>query len=243
MDTDLTQKIAVAVVSLSQEGHRLDTGFLTLLEVHDLGLVSPLFGPSQVHPQQHLGPILALGASGARMDRDDGVAGIVLPREKRVQFGLGEPFLKVPYLLPDIFVDVLPLPLQFNQHLQVLQSVPALAGQLQAAVQITASPENVLGFLRPGPEGRIRNHFLDLSQFLFLGFDVKDTPKGCRSCSSDPDSVPEHPPWRQPPYACPADSGGDTFRTVQFDQNRGRCLTAVSEEESVREAPNRPETY
>ena len=38
-------------------------------------------GPAQVHAQQHLRPVLRLGAAGARMDRDDRVLAIVLAAE------------------------------------------------------------------------------------------------------------------------------------------------------------------
>jgi hypothetical protein len=33
-------------------------------------------GPAQVHSQQHLGPVLCLGAAGARLDVEECVAGV-----------------------------------------------------------------------------------------------------------------------------------------------------------------------
>ena len=37
--------------------------------------------PPQVHPKEHLDPVLGLGPPGARMDRENGVPGIVLSAE------------------------------------------------------------------------------------------------------------------------------------------------------------------
>ena len=47
-------------------------------------LESAALGPAQVHAQQHLGPVLRVGAALARVDRDDGVARVVLAVEERV---------------------------------------------------------------------------------------------------------------------------------------------------------------
>ena len=49
-----------------------------------LGGEAPVLGPAEVHAEQHLGPVLRVGAAGAGVDRDDGVAGVVLAVEERV---------------------------------------------------------------------------------------------------------------------------------------------------------------
>ena len=41
-------------------------------------------GPTQVHPQQHLGPIGGFGAAGARADRQQGVALVILAAEEQI---------------------------------------------------------------------------------------------------------------------------------------------------------------
>ena len=35
--------------------------------------------PAHVHPHEHLGPVLGLGAAGAGMDREEGVAAVLGP--------------------------------------------------------------------------------------------------------------------------------------------------------------------
>jgi hypothetical protein len=39
-------------------------------------------GPAQVHPEEHLGPVGGLGAAGARADREECAARVVLAREE-----------------------------------------------------------------------------------------------------------------------------------------------------------------
>ena len=50
-----------------------------------LDLVAVLLGPARVHAQQHVGPVLALGAAGAGMDFEIGVDCVGLARQQRFQ--------------------------------------------------------------------------------------------------------------------------------------------------------------
>src|SRR6185369_11959446 len=50
-----------------REGGALDARFLAVLPLHQLDLVAVLLGPAQVHAEEHLGPVLRLGAAGAGM--------------------------------------------------------------------------------------------------------------------------------------------------------------------------------
>ena len=58
-----------------------------------LDLEAAPLGPAQVHAQQHLGPVLGVGAAGAGADRDDGVARVVLAAEQARLLELGQPLL------------------------------------------------------------------------------------------------------------------------------------------------------
>ncbi len=42
------------------------------------------FGPAEVHAQEHLGEVLGVGSTRVGLDRDDGVARVVLAREEGV---------------------------------------------------------------------------------------------------------------------------------------------------------------
>ena len=56
-------------------------GFVAGLHVDDLALEAAALGPAEIHAQEHLGPVLRLGAAGAGMDGDDGVLAVVLAAE------------------------------------------------------------------------------------------------------------------------------------------------------------------
>ena len=77
VDARLLAEIAEDVVALEPDGGALEPGLFSRLVVEDLGLEALALGVAQVHPQQHLGPVLGLGAAGPGMDGQDGVAGIV----------------------------------------------------------------------------------------------------------------------------------------------------------------------
>src|SRR5205085_7306759 len=77
---------AVSVAALDLNGRRFDAGLFALGLLQELDLEAVLLGPARVHAQQHAGPILALGAAGARMDLHVAVVGIGLAREQRLHF-------------------------------------------------------------------------------------------------------------------------------------------------------------
>ena len=71
----------VGVVAGHGERRALQPGFVARLIVDHLALEAAALGPPQIHAQQHLRPVLRLGAAGARMDGDDRVLAIVLAAE------------------------------------------------------------------------------------------------------------------------------------------------------------------
>ena len=76
---------AVGVAALDLDGRRLDAGLLALGLFEILDLVAVLLGPARVHAQQHVGPVLALGAAGAGMDLEIAVVGVGLARQQRLE--------------------------------------------------------------------------------------------------------------------------------------------------------------
>src|SRR6266496_1681679 len=74
----------VCVVALHGERRRLDSVLLPWARLEDLGLEAAIGRPAQVHAQQDLGPVLRVRAARVGLDRDGGVAGVVLAGEERV---------------------------------------------------------------------------------------------------------------------------------------------------------------
>jgi hypothetical protein len=71
------REVAVGEAALDAERGALDPGPLAGLVLEHLELVPLALGPAGVHPEEHLAPVLGLGAAGAGVDREDGVAVVV----------------------------------------------------------------------------------------------------------------------------------------------------------------------
>ena len=93
MDAALGGEEAVGVLPLGDERRRLDPRLLALGRLLHLDLEAAPLGPAQVHAQQHLGPVLGVGAAGSGADRDDRVAAVVRAAEQARLLELGEPRL------------------------------------------------------------------------------------------------------------------------------------------------------
>ena len=72
----------VHVLALDGERGALEPRLVAVLQVVDLDLEAAALEPAQVHAQQHLGPVLRLGAAGAGVDGEDGAALVVLAAEE-----------------------------------------------------------------------------------------------------------------------------------------------------------------
>ena len=118
------------------------------------------FRPAGVHPVEHLGPVLGLGAAGARVERQDGTVAVIFPGEEGGHPGLLDLLLqrleagfqllqqlRVVRLLAHLAQgrQVLPLGHQLvlagDLVLQLLEALLHLLGPLQMV------PEAVLGGL------------------------------------------------------------------------------------------------
>ena len=124
----------------SVNGRALDAGFFAGLIVEHLALEAAALGPLQIHAQQHLGPVLRLGAAGAGMDGDDGVGAIVLAAEHLLDLGGLDFALRARRARAADRADVLALPGPFEQHAEVVE----LAGQRVAQLDFVGQPAAAL---------------------------------------------------------------------------------------------------
>ena len=90
VDAPLGGEEAVGVLAAGDEGGRLEARLLPRRGLRHLDLEAAPLGPAQVHAQQHLGPVLGVGAARAGVDGDDRVAGVVLAAEEARLFELGQ---------------------------------------------------------------------------------------------------------------------------------------------------------
>ena len=78
VDTDFRLQQAVSVFTVYFKRDRLDARAFALLPVHDHSAKTHALSPAQVHAEQHLSPVLAFCAAGARMNGHDRGTDIVL---------------------------------------------------------------------------------------------------------------------------------------------------------------------
>jgi hypothetical protein len=86
----LEPAIGVRAAHLQRGGFQ--PGLLALGAFHQRDLVAVLFGPARIHAQQHLRPVLRLGAAGAGVHFQEGVVGVGLAGQQALDLaslGLG----------------------------------------------------------------------------------------------------------------------------------------------------------
>src|SRR5665648_1163360 len=86
----LCREQAVGVLTVETHGGALDARFSAAGRLVELDPEAPAVSPAKVHAQQHLGPVLRLGAASARVDSQNGVAVIVFAAEQAFFFQLRE---------------------------------------------------------------------------------------------------------------------------------------------------------
>ena len=76
---------AIGIAALDLQGRGLDAGFFAERLLHHLDLETVLLGPARIHAQQHIGPVLALGAAGAGMHFEIGIVGVGFAGQQRFE--------------------------------------------------------------------------------------------------------------------------------------------------------------
>ena len=155
MHPNLGLQHAVSVLSVDLEGGGFDPGAVPLQAIGDHRLHVVPFRPAQVHPQQHLRPILTLGSAGARMDSDNGVLGIVFARQQHAVFELFQACRERLHLALNLARDILALARELEQRIQIGCQGPDLRFVSQRFLQPFPVLHHLLTFFRLIPEVRI----------------------------------------------------------------------------------------
>jgi len=92
----------IRVVPVHLDGRALDARHFARALVDDFHAKATRIGPSHVHAQQHRGPILRLGAAGARLNVDESSARIHLAREHSRELELTHPHFERTRVLHDL---------------------------------------------------------------------------------------------------------------------------------------------
>src|SRR5215472_3825885 len=108
MHSDFAGKEAVSVLAIDAEGRRFDARFFAGLIVVEYRLETLALRPPQVHAHEHLGPVLRLRTSGAGMDRDDGISGVVLAGKQGLGLEPVDTLAQRVNFAPQVSLNVLP---------------------------------------------------------------------------------------------------------------------------------------
>ena len=165
VDAVLTLQKAVGVIPLDGNGRGLDARLVAVLIVQDLIGEVVALRPAGVHPVEHLGPVLGLGAAGAGMEGQDGAVAVVLPREERGHPGLLNLFFQGLETGLQLFQQLLIL--RLLAHLAQGRQILPLGHQLVLAgdlvLQLLEALLHLLGSLQVVPEAVLGGLVLQLS--------------------------------------------------------------------------------
>ncbi len=165
------------------EGGALDAGFVAFAGFVQFDAEASCLRPTQVHAQEHLGPILALGAPRPRVDADDGVTTVELPGEQALLLQVldGPADLgRQPY---DLFLQLLGHVVAgrlFAGHVEKYLQVVHLGGQalvvLHAAAQTAVPGAEPLSVALVVPEIGGAHRLLEGGDLAIQSIGVKDSP-------------------------------------------------------------------
>ncbi|MCY1276206.1 hypothetical protein D9M70_248650 [compost metagenome] len=176
---DLSAQPAEGVLALDVHGGALDAGDFAFGQFDDGGVEAVLVGPAQVHAQQHVGPVLGLGAAGAGLDVQVGVVRVHLAAEHAAEFQLLEDLAQALDFGGDVvhraFVVLL------DRHVQQVAGVGQAAGEVVQGLddlrQLGAFTAEVLGVFGVVPDVGVFEFAVYFDETIMLLIVVKDTPE------------------------------------------------------------------
>jgi hypothetical protein len=188
VDAGLRRELPVGEAALHDHGRAFDAGLIPRLRLDEVRLQAVPLRPAQDHAQQHLGPVLALGAAGSRMDRHDRVALVVLARQQCAHVELIERNLHGLDAGPDLVFDRgVGLGLRkLVQYREVLEPPGVVVVDLDVVVQPSEVGHEFPRGVGIVPQIGGCGAFAELGRGAALVVDVKDRPWPPRGRSSGP---------------------------------------------------------
>ena len=167
---------AVRVLALDQEGGGLDPRLLPRRDLQQLDLEAALLGPSHLHPQQHLGPVLSVGPPRPGVDRDERVARVVAAGEEALLLELLQALLNAADLVLELARDLGVLLGELGERLEVLDVTLQVAVQRQPLARARVLGPDLRRPLLVIPEAGLPHLVLErLNALAQLGW-VKGSP-------------------------------------------------------------------
>src|SRR5262245_597480 len=103
MHTDLSHQETVSIESLDSDCDGLHSCFLARLIIDQYGTIAMLLRPTEIHAQQHLGPILRFSPPCPRVNGKKCIALGVLTAQERGSFNASQFVFESAQLLLNVF--------------------------------------------------------------------------------------------------------------------------------------------
>ena len=133
-------------------------------------------GPAGIEAQEHLRPIAGFGATGARLNLEEGVAGVLRTAKHGPQFKIIQPPLGAAQLRLQLGLQAGIFLRQLTQGLQIAARCLQLLKRLEQRVELLELLDRLLGFVGVVPEGRPAHQIVQLGALTVFAGDVKDCP-------------------------------------------------------------------
>ncbi len=175
---DLRAEVAVRGVARDRERHVVDPRLVPLLEVDDLGLVAAPLAPAHVHAQQHLRPVLGVGAAGAGLDVHDGVGAVGRAGQHAPELGRAHPGRERRQERLGLGNDgrVVLARSEVEEHLGVLDVPPELLERGERLLEPGALAGHHLRLLRVVPEAGRQRRLAEALDLALQPVGVKGAP-------------------------------------------------------------------
>src|SRR5215210_1389917 len=179
MHASLRAQPAVGRAPVDLDRRALETGLLTLLLVDDLGMETVALGPAEVHPDEHLRPVRGFRTAGARTDREQGAAIVVLAVEQQLRAVPGEVRFERRGLALELrrqlgvtrFLD------ELERREQVVRARREVTPKRDLRAKRIGFAEDLLRRVLVIPEGRRGRQRFELCGPTLLRLEVKDAPR------------------------------------------------------------------
>ena len=147
-------------------------------------LVTAFLAVAEEHAQEHVGPVLGLGAAGAGIDTDNGGTGVVLAREHAGKLHLGDRGLQGRNDGTDLLARpfIRPFFAQLTQQEEIVGLGPSPITPFHKFLQRGSLAQQLLCLIATIPKTGFGNLGIKLGNTLLLPLYVKGTSSARRAC-------------------------------------------------------------
>ena len=160
------------------EGRGLDARLLPRADLEQLDVEAAPLGPAHLHAQDHLGPVLGVGAAGAGVDGDERVARVVVAGEQPLLLERAQPRLDGRDRLLELVGELRVLVGELGEPLEILGVGPraSVKSSSRRCVRACSAP-TFAAASGSSQKPRLAHLRLERAQALTQVSWVKDSPR------------------------------------------------------------------